>query len=136
MEYVHEIKQTTECVEVSTALTDLDSTIRIESPNDAKFIENSKFVHAGPNFFRKPPEKQYKTFVPALGATKLRGDQIPLFLLYDLKRLEAEARTQVAPEVKRQTVATAPFETKISVNVDGPWIWLVTCPPKTSPTKS
>jgi superfamily II DNA or RNA helicase len=124
LEYVHDVQQKEQTLEISTALTDADSEVRIDQPGQAKFIDNSAFVHAQEGYFKKPNEKKYKSFEPTLGTTVLSGDQIPLFLLYDLKRLRNETRASVAPEVERQRVATDPFVAKVSVDIDGPWIWL------------
>ena len=122
LEYVHDIRPTSDGVEIKTALSDAGAKIEIESPDQARFPEKSKYVHSGNGYYRKPPKKSYQTFQPELGVTALRGDQIPLFLLYDLQRLQSETRARVAPEVARQRVVTAPFEPKVSLHVNGPWI--------------
>jgi len=123
LEYVHEVRGTKEGLEVKTTLSDADSKVQIENPNQAKFLQDSKYVHTAHGYFQKPPKKDYKTLQPEIGATTLHGDQIPLFLLHDLKRLRAETRTRVGPEVEAQRVVTGPFEPKVSLHVDGPWIW-------------
>jgi SNF2 family DNA or RNA helicase len=122
LEYVHDVLPTSEELEITTALSDVDTTIHIESPDQARFPHDSKYVHAGNGYFRNPPKKSYQTFQPELGVARLRGDQIPLFLLYDLQRLQSETRARVAPELAGQRVVTASFDPKVSLHVDGPWI--------------
>jgi hypothetical protein len=124
LEYVHEVNESERGLEIKTSLSDADEKIQIKDQSEAKFLEDSKFAHAQQGgYYRKPPKKEYRTFRPELGVTALVGDQIPLFLLYDLKRIHAETKARVAAEVDAQRVFTAPFDPKVSLNVDGPWIW-------------
>ncbi len=124
LEYVHDVRGSGKDVEVATSLSDPDSAVRIENEKQAKFLIDSKYIHAKEGYFKKPPKKEYKTFRPEVGKAVLKGDQIPLFLLYDLKRVRAETRAHVAPEVEAQRVITIPFEAKVSLDVEGPWLWL------------
>ncbi len=123
LEYVHDVRETAEGLGIVTSLSDPDSKVRIENIDQAKFLEGSKFVHAKAGYFRNPPKKEYKTFQPTPGTANLVGDQIPLFLLYDLKKLRAETTARISPGVEAQRVAADPFEAKVSLHVDGPWIW-------------
>jgi superfamily II DNA or RNA helicase len=123
LEYEHEVAKVEEDVEIKTSLVSPDSRLRIEAPQDAKFIEGSKYVHATSGYFRKPQEKQFKSITGQSGKTRLRGDQIPLFLLHDLKRIQSEPRSKVANDVQSQRVIAQQFQPKVSLQVDGPWIW-------------
>ena len=123
LEYERNVQQINDEVEVSTSLVSPDSKIRIDTPEDAKFIEGSKYVHAPAGYFRKPQEKKLKTISEQIGKTTLRGDEIPFFLLHDLKKIQAEPRTTVAEEVQSQSVVTQTFQPKVSLQVDGPWLW-------------
>lgn len=123
LEYAHEVRETGPTIEIRTEITDADSKIQITDQAQAKFMDDSRYVHVGASFFGKPMKTDYKSFQPRIGITELSGDQIPLFLLYDLKRLRAEGRNQIAPEVIAQRVLSAPFEPKVSLHVDGPWVW-------------
>ncbi|HVB58299.1 MAG TPA: DEAD/DEAH box helicase [Candidatus Acidoferrales bacterium] len=122
LEYVHDIREANAGVEIKTALSDSDSSVVIEGPNQARVVEGSKYIHYRSAYLHKPPEKKYQTFVPEVGTTTLQNDQIPLFLLYDLARLRAETRARVAPEIEQQKVITSSFEPKVSLSIDGPWI--------------
>jgi len=124
LEYVHDVRESGKDVEIATGLSDPDSTVTIENEKQARFLPDSKYVHAKEGYFKKPPKKEYRTFRPELGRTILKGDQIPLFLIYDLKRLRAETRARVAPEVEAQRVVAIPFEAQVSLDVEGPWLWL------------
>jgi SNF2-related domain len=123
LEYTHEIHSSGQDMEIGTKLTDPDSHVEIPDEGQAKFLEGSKYVHVGSGFFGKPSAKPYKTFEPRIGAVRLSGDQIPLFLLYDLKRIQGNSKNHVSSEVSSQNVQTSPFEAKVSIDVDGPWIW-------------
>jgi superfamily II DNA or RNA helicase len=123
LEYEHDVSQVGEEVEVNTSLLSPDSRIRIDAPQDAKFIEGSKYAHAPSGYFRKPPEKQFRTLTGEVGKTRLCGDQIPFFLLHDLKRIQSEPRSRVASDVQSQRVIVQQFQPKVSLQVDGPWIW-------------
>jgi len=123
LEYEHEVAQVEDDVEVKTSLVAPDSRIRIDSLADAKFVEGSKYVHARTGYFRKPPEKRFGALSEQPGGTRLRGDQIPLFLLHDLKRIQSEPRSKVATSVQSQRVITQQFQPKVSLQVNGPWIW-------------
>lgn len=123
LEYTHDIQETSEGLEIKTALTHPESDVAIVREDQVKFLDDSKYVHVGNGFFGKPTPPAYKTFEPRIGVTELSGDQIPLFLLYDLKRLQSEARNHISTEVSVANVVTAPFEPKVSLHVDGPWIW-------------
>jgi hypothetical protein len=124
LEYEHEVTQVQEEeVEVKSSLVSTDSRLRVDTPNDAKFVDDSKYVHAPSGYFRKPQEKRFKTLTADVGKTKLHGDQIPLFLLHDLKRIQSEPRSRVADRVKFQKVVVQQFQPKVSLQVDGPWIW-------------
>lgn len=123
LEYTHEIEEHKDQLQIKTTLTHPDSDFAVEHPEQAKFLDESKYVHVGNGFFGKPIPATYKTFEPRIGVAMLSGDQIPLFLLYDLKRLQSERRNRISPEVAATSVVTSPFEPKVSLHVDGPWIW-------------
>jgi superfamily II DNA or RNA helicase len=123
LEYEREVSQAQDEVEVSSSLVSPDSRLRIESPQDASFTEGSKYVHAASGYFKKPQEQKLKTIPDGVGTTRLRGDQIPFFLLHDLKKIQSEPRTNVANEVQSQRVLIREFQPKVSLEVDGPWIW-------------
>lgn len=123
LEYVHEVTATENTVQVETALTDPDSTVRIESKDQVKVLEGSKFIHGSDGFFRKPADKKFSVLSTEPGAMSLTGDQIPLFLLYDLEKLRSEEHTRIDPRVEAQRIVSSAFEPKVSLHVDGPWIW-------------
>ncbi|MBZ5527384.1 MAG: DEAD/DEAH box helicase [Acidobacteriia bacterium] len=123
LEYEHNVSQVGEDVEVETSLASPDSRIRIDAPQDAKFIEGSKYAHAPSGYFRKPQERKFETLTGEIGKTRLRGDQIPFFLLHDLKRIQSEPGSKVARDVQSQRVIVQQFQPKVSLQVDGPWIW-------------
>ena len=123
LEFERRISQVNDEVEVKTSLVSPDSRIRIDAPEDATFTEGSKYVHAPAGYFRKPQEKKLKTVSEQIGRTRLQGDEIPFFLLHDLKKIQAEPRTRVAEDVQSQRVITGQFEPKVSLQVDGPWLW-------------
>ena len=123
LEYENEVSTRSDGIEISTALVSPDSRLRISKPEDAKFVENSKYAHAPAGYFRKPTEKKYKIITPVPGKIRLEGDQIPYFLLHDLKKIQAEPRSRVAKEVESQEVITGQFQPKVSLHVDGPWVW-------------
>ncbi len=123
LEYVHDVSATENSVQIKTALTDPDLTSRIDSKADANFLQGSKFIHTSSGFYRKPPEKEYAVLSSEPGVIGLTGDQIPLFLLYDLQKLRVETHSHIDPKVEKQRVVTGPFQPKVSLHVDGPWIW-------------
>lgn len=123
LEYERTVKETGGELDISTSLVSPDSRLRLEDSQDAQFIEGSKYVHAATGYFKKPIEKKLQTVSAGVGKTKLRGDQIPFFLLHDLKKIQSEPRSTVASAVLSQTVVTQKFEPKVSLQVDGPWIW-------------
>jgi SNF2 family DNA or RNA helicase len=110
-------------IEVRTSLVSPDSKVRIDTTADATFTEGSKYVHAPAGYFRKPQEKKLKTASEQVGKTTLRGDEIPFFLLHDLKKIQAEPRSRVSEDVLSQGVVTKTFQPRVSLQVDGPWIW-------------
>lgn len=123
LEYIHDVEATENSVLIRTALADPDLTTRIDNQADAKFLQESKFVHASSGFYRKPQDKGYTILSPTPGLSILTGDQIPLFLLYDLQKLRAETHLHIDPRVEKQRVTTDPFQPKVSLHVEGPWIW-------------
>lgn len=123
LQYEREVSKIEDEVEVKTSMVSSDTTVRIETPQDVNFTEGSKYVHAVAGYFKKPQEKKLKTIPEGAGKTRLHGDQIPFFLLHDLKRIESEPRTKVADDVRSQRVLTGEFQPKVSLEVDGPWIW-------------
>jgi len=124
LQFVHNVDARGDEIQVRTALTDSSHTTYIERPGQGRFPADSKFVHAADGYFRKPPQKRYTTFNPDVGTCTLVGDQIPLFLLHDLNRIRTETIARVDPVVAAQRVVTEPFQPKVSLHVDGPWIWL------------
>jgi hypothetical protein len=123
LEYAHDVQEANEKLEIKTVLTHLDPAVAVVREDQVKFLDDSKYVHIGNGFFGKPTPPAYKTFEPRMGLAQLSGDQIPLFLLYDLKRLQSATRNKVSSQVSAIKVVTAPFEPKVSLHVDGPWIW-------------
>ena len=123
LEYTHDVREIGQDLQIRTALSHPESQVEVTQEDQVAFLEGSKYVHVGSGFFGKPRPKAYKTFEPRIGMTELSGDQIPLFLLYDLKRIHAETRNKISPEVAATRVVTAPFEAKVSLHVEGPWIW-------------
>jgi SNF2-related domain/Helicase conserved C-terminal domain len=123
LEYAHEIQGSPQDIEIKTKLTHPDSQVEISDESQVKGLEGSKFVHVGSDFFGKPEVTAFKTFEPRIGTTRLSNQQIPLFLLYDLKRIQGNSRNHVSQGVAAQEVITSPFEPKVSLHVDGPWIW-------------
>lgn len=123
LEYERTISQVQNSVEVKTSLVSSDARLRIEEPDDAKFMDDSQYIHAPKGYFRKPPSEKFKTISTGVGKTSLQGDQIPFFLLHDLKRIQSEPRSTIAPEVQKQRVVNAQFSPQVSLQVDGPWIW-------------
>ncbi len=123
LEYEYDVAQVENDVEIRTSLVSPDSRLRVDTPQGAKFVEGSKYVHAPIGYFKKPEEKKYKTLTGEVGKKRLSADQIPLFLLHDLKRIQSEPRSRVANEIRLQRVITHQFQPKVSLQVDGPWIW-------------
>jgi SNF2 family DNA or RNA helicase len=123
LEYNHEIQGSPVDIEIETKLRHPESRVEILDESQVKALEGSKYVHVGDGFFGKPQVTTYKTLEPRIGKVHLSGDQIPIFLLYDLKRIQSNTRNQISPEVTTQKVITAPFESNVSLHVDGPWIW-------------
>jgi hypothetical protein len=123
LEFVHEVQGSANEVEIKTSLTSADSKVQVSDENQMRVFGDSRYAHVGSGFFGKPEATSYKAFEPRPGTALLSGDQIPLFLLYDLKRIQKSPKSEVSPSVLAQEVITSPFEPKVSVNVDGPWIW-------------
>jgi superfamily II DNA or RNA helicase len=123
LEFEDEVAQVGEDVEVKTSLVSPDSRVRIDAPQGATFVQDSKYVHAPKGYFRKPQERKLKTLPEEVGRRRLQGDQIPFFLLHDLKKIQSEPRSRVAADVKSLRVITGQFQPKVSLQVDGPWIW-------------
>ncbi len=123
LEYARDVNLEGDRVEVRTSLVDPDLSTRIDKKGEAKFLEGSKFIHAPKGFYRKPEEKKYAILSNELGTSTLTGDQIPLFLLYDLQKLRAEHHVHIDPRLEAQRVVTDSFQPKVSLHVDGPWIW-------------
>jgi hypothetical protein len=123
LEYTHEVQGSAGDVEIKTTLTSPESQVEVSNESQMRALEDSKYVHVGNGFFGKPEATTYKALDPRIGVQRLFGDQIPLFLLYDLKGIQKNSRSQVSPNIAAQQVVTSPFEANVSVNVDGPWIW-------------
>ena len=123
LEYTHKVDALGDEIQIKTSLAHADSQVFVEREDQAKFLENSKYVHIGNGFFGKPEAEPYSTFEPRIGTAKLSGDSVPLFLLYDLKRVQSQAKSDVDGRLHDTEVVTASFEPKVSVDVDGPWIW-------------
>jgi len=126
LEYTYDVRETGQngdALEIKAALTHPDSDVEVTREDQIKFLEGSKYVHAGRGFFGKPQPREYKTFTPKVGATEVSGGQIPIFLLYDLKKVQTGTRNRIGPEVAARQVVTKPFDPKVSLHVDGPWIW-------------
>ncbi len=123
LEYERQVSQVKDEIEVNTSLVLPDAGLRIETPEEARFTEGYKYVHAPTGYFTKPQEQKLRTIAEGVGKTRLRGDQIPFFLLHDLKRIQSEPRSRVAEEVGSQRVLVKAFQPKVSLQVDGPWIW-------------
>ena len=124
LEHVHAVTEEGDALRVSTSLSDPDDTVTIEEPNQVQFLPDSRFVHAKEGYFKRPKTKGYKVLDEGVGTQLLRDDDIPLFLLFDLKRVEKTRRSSVAPTVRSQVVVDDQFLPKVSLHVDGPWLWL------------
>jgi len=124
LQFVHTVDEAADSIEVRTALSDPDSRVKIESENQARFTPGSAFVHAPEGYFKKPGKVEFRTLQSKIGIQRLSGEQIPLFLLYDLKKILHEGRSSVKESVAAKKVSTGAFEPKISVDIAGPWIWL------------
>ncbi len=61
LEYERDVSAVDDEVEISTSLVSPDSKVRIDTPEDARFTEGSKYVHAPTGYFRKPQEKKLNT---------------------------------------------------------------------------
>jgi SNF2 family DNA or RNA helicase len=123
LEYTHAVRSGDRDLEIRTRLTHPESEIEVTNEDQVKFVEGSKYVRVGGGFFGRPEQTEFKTFEPRIGLTKLSGDKIPLFLLYDLKRLSSHRRSTVDQDVIDTRVVTAAFEPRVSLDVHGPWIW-------------
>lgn len=123
LEYADDVQPAGKNLQIKTTLTHPESDVAVVQNEQVKFLDNSRYAHVGNGFFGKPTPPVYKIFEPRIGSSELSGDQIPFFLLYDLKRLQSQGRSTVNPEVLQTKVITAPFEPKVSLHVDGPWIW-------------
>lgn len=80
-------------------------------------------MHASKGYFKKPQERRLDLIPEGVGRTRLRGDEIPFFLLHDLKKIQAEPRSSIAERIKTQQVVAQKFEPKVSLDIDGPWVW-------------
>jgi len=67
LEYEHEVAEIENDVEIKTSLVSPDSRLRIDTLQDAKFVEGSKYIHAPIGYFKKPQEKKYKTLTGEVG---------------------------------------------------------------------
>ncbi|MFZ0885072.1 MAG: DEAD/DEAH box helicase [Candidatus Acidiferrales bacterium] len=123
LQYAHVVKQTGEDISVSTVLADQDSKITIGEAEKGKLDSDSNFVHVSQGFFKKPEKPEFRSFPAELGTQVVSGQQIPFFLLYDLKRMQDDRRSWIAEEIASKKVITSRFEPKVSVDVKGPWIW-------------
>ena len=123
LEYAHVVRENSGEIAVTTVLSDHDSKITIAEAEKEKLNTDSNFVHVPEGFFKKPEKANFRSFSAELGTQAISGQQIPLFLLYDLKRMQEDRRSWIGEEVSSKKVITAPFEPKVSVDVKGPWIW-------------
>jgi SNF2-related domain/Helicase conserved C-terminal domain len=123
LEYIHTVEEAADEVQVRTVLSDSKSRVRIEDERQARFVPESDFVHVPLGYFKKPAEPEYKSMRAEIGTQRLSGQQIPLFLLYDMKKLLQDGRSEIAGGVATKRVATGQFDPKVSVDVQGPWIW-------------
>ncbi|MDP9147445.1 MAG: DEAD/DEAH box helicase, partial [Acidobacteriota bacterium] len=124
LEYAREVSEIGDAIEVNTALESPDSGLRIEASEDVKFLEGSKYVRASKGYFKKPQERPLDLISERPGRTRLSGDEIPFFLLHDLKKIQAEPRSKVSEDVQNQHVIAQKFQPRVSLDVDGPWLWV------------
>ena len=123
LEYEHQVSLNGSELEVLTSLQSQDSRIRIERPEDGKLADGSKYLHAHQGYFKQPIAKQFRTLPADPGRTILQSNQIPYFLLHDLNKIKEERRSKLDDNVQRQKVVTEQLQAKVSLQIDGPWLW-------------
>lgn len=123
LEYEHQVSLNGSELEVLTSLQSQDSRIRIERPEDGKLADGSKYLHAHQGYFKQPIAKQFRTLPANPGRTVLQSNQIPYFLLHDLNKIKEERRSKLDDNVQRQKVVTEQLQPKVSLQIDGPWLW-------------
>jgi hypothetical protein len=123
LQLLHAVDERGDVIDVHTALSDPDSRVKIDDKLQARFLVDSQYVHASEGFFKKPEKTEFKVLSSDVGVQTLTGQQIPLFLLYDLKNIARERTSSISPAVAAKKVTTGTFEPKVSVDVEGPWIW-------------
>jgi hypothetical protein len=123
MEYSHEVKENGRNLQIATVVKHPKLEITVTKEEQIRFTEGSTYAHVGSGFFAKPKPPGFKTIAARIGLVELSGDQIPLFLLRDLKRLRSNPRNKISPEVEIMNAITAPFEPRVSFELDEPWIW-------------
>jgi SNF2 family DNA or RNA helicase len=124
LEYVHAVEDSGDEIEVQTALADPEGRVKLDTQDKFRSIPNSNFVRTAEGYFRKPRDPELRSISPDVGRHKLAGEQVPLFLLYDLKKIQRNQRNRVNPSVADKKVSTSNFEPNVSVDVEGSWIWL------------
>jgi hypothetical protein len=124
MEYVHEVKEVGRNLEITTCLKHPKLELTVTKEEQVRFLEGSAYVHVGGGFYGKPKPPAFKALKAQVGTVQLSGDRIPLFLLHDLKRIRTKSKNQIAPEVRAVKVVTDPFEPRVFLSLEEPWIWL------------
>jgi hypothetical protein len=123
MEYSHEVKESGRNLQIATFLKHSKLEITVVKEEQIRLPEGSIYAHVGNGFFGKPRPPAFRTFKPRVGVTELAGDQIPLFLLYDLKRLRSNSKNKISREVEVMNAVTVAFEPNVFFELDEPWVW-------------
>lgn len=123
MEYSHQVREIGRNVQIATVLDHPKLQLTLTKEEQVRLPEGSKYAHVGGAFFGKPKSPGFKTIKTRIGVTELCGDQIPLFLIHDRKRLRSNQRSRVSREVERMKVLAVPFEPKVWFEMDEPWVW-------------
>jgi hypothetical protein len=123
MEYSHDVRENGRNLQIATVVKHPNLEITVTKEEQIRFTEGSTYAHVGSGYFAKPKPPGFKTIEARIGVVELSGDQIPLFLLRDLKRLRSNRRNKISREVEIMNAITAPFEPRVSFELDEPWIW-------------
>jgi superfamily II DNA or RNA helicase len=124
LEYAHAVGDLGDEIGLQTALTDADGRVKVETQDQFRSIPDSHFVGTSEGYFRKPRDPEFRAAPSGVGYHKLAGEQVPLFLLYDLKKIQRHQNSRVDASIADKHVSTSKFEPNVSVDVEGSWIWL------------
>jgi hypothetical protein len=95
LEYADVARENSGEIAVTTALSDHDSKITIAEDEKEKLNTDSNFVEVPEGFFKKPEKVNFRSFSADLRTQAISGQQIPLFLFYDLKRMQQDRRSGI-----------------------------------------